>query len=135
MAQTTANQGAAGSTPWPVTDAGSSTLTSITATIASGASLSGALNIAGKGLVRILMPAAFSGTALTFQTSMDGVTYYNLYKPDGTEYSVTVAAARAIVLPPADFAGFNYLKVRSGTSGAATTEGADRSVVLVARPV
>jgi hypothetical protein len=117
----------------PDQDVNTETLSSLTATIANGASLSGAVDLAGKGVLRLLMPAAWTAAAITFQTSMDNSTFYNLYKVDGSEYSVTVDASRAVVLPPADFAGFAYLKVRSGAAGAAVNQGAERLVTLVAR--
>jgi hypothetical protein len=116
-------------------DQAASGLTSVTATIANGASLSGAVSLAGAGLLRILMPAAWTAAALTFQVSPDDGTYYDLYGDDGVEYSVTVAAARAVTLDVTRFVGISFLKVRSGTASAAVNQGGSRALLLVTRPL
>jgi hypothetical protein len=112
-----------------------SALTTATATIANGASLSGSVDISGKGILRINMPASWTAAVLTFQTSMDNSTFNDLYTAAGTEYTVQAAASRSIILPPADFAGVKYIKVRSGTSGSAVNQGASRDLALVVRPL
>lgn len=107
----------------------------LTTTILSGTSLSPAVDLGGMTLGVIEVPASFEGASLTFQVSADGTTFFNLFKSDGTEYSVTVAASRAYELPIADFADIRYIKIRSGTSGAPTNTGADRVLGLIARAV
>lgn len=102
-------------------------------TIANGANLSAAINIVGSGIVRITTPSAWTAANLTFQVSHDGTTFNNLYDQYGSEYTVVAAASRAITLQPSDFAGFNYIKVRSGTSGTPVTQAADRSLILAVR--
>lgn len=110
-----------------------------TVTIASGASLSGGVNISPRGtessLVEIVMPAAWTAANLTFQTSNDGVTYQDYYNAAGTEITVMAAAARNIAIDPADFAGAGWLKVRSGTSVAAVNQAAARTITLITRSV
>lgn len=106
----------------------------LTATIANGASLSGAVPLGNGGLTRIAMPAAWTAANLTFQTSYDGVTFANLYNHEGTEYTVQAAASREILLPLADFLGVRFIKIRSGTSAAAVAQGAERSLKLVVQP-
>lgn len=103
-----------------------------TLTIASGQTTSDAVNLAsiGHALVGLVTPATLTGTAFTFSVSQDGTTYNTLYDKNGSSYSVTVAASRYILLPPADFAGIGYLKIVSGS-----TEGGTRSIVVVTRPV
>ncbi len=106
-----------------------------TATIANGQSLSAAINMYDIGaLSAIHMPAAWTAADLTFQASADGVTYNNLYNDSGGEYTVTAAAARAIVVNLADFLGIKFLKIRSGTSAVPVAQGADRSLSLVCLP-
>lgn len=104
-------------------------------TIANGGSLSGAIDLAGRTAIRLLMPAAWTAAVLTLQFSPDGVTYNNVYDSFGTEYTIQAAASRAILLVPADFLGVRYLKLRSGTAGAAVNQGADRAITVVSRPV
>jgi hypothetical protein len=101
------------------------------ATIASGASLSGAVDTGTARLAQINMPAAWSAANLTFQTSDDGVTYRNLYDSSGTEYVVTAAAGRSIILSLADFIAARFLKVRSGTAGVSVNQAAARDLGLV----
>lgn len=93
-----------------------------TATIANGASLSGAINC-GNGTAKVLQaPADQEGTIYTFQSSLDGVTYGNLYDETGTEYQVTMASSRVIFLDPKVFYGLQYLKIRTGTAASASAQ-------------
>lgn len=103
----------------------------VTATIAESASLSAGVLLNGAEMVGLKMPADWTTAALTFQVSTDGVTYNNLYDQDGSEVNVSVGAARYIALPPADYAGFIYLKVRSGTSATPVVQAAERSIGIM----
>jgi hypothetical protein len=105
----------------------------VSATIANGASLSGAVALSGRAAIRILMPGSWTTANLTFQVSMDDATYYNLYDSAGNEVTVAAAAAIAIVLDPATFCGCAYLKIRSGTSGTPINQAADRALSVVAK--
>jgi hypothetical protein len=100
------------------------------ATIALGESLSPAVDLANQRAVRIAMPAAWTTANLTFQVSVDGVTYNNLYDKDGVEYVVQAAVSRSILLPIVDWLGVRYLKVRSGTSGTPVVQVAARILML-----
>jgi hypothetical protein len=62
------------------------------------------------------------------------VTYNNVYDTAGSEKTVTADASRHIIIDPQDFAGTQYLKVRSGTSGLPVAQGAARTITLVVRP-
>lgn len=108
---------------------------SANATIANGASLSDAVDLGGKLLGGILMPAAWTAANLTFQASADGVTYGNVYDAVGDEYTVTAAASRFIALDPSMFSGAQYVKVRSGTAGSPVNQGAARVIVLSSRDI
>jgi len=110
-------------------------------TIASGASLSAGVNLAMLGgpraqLVAIQMPAAWTAAALTFQGSADGTTYYDLYNATAEVSLATptpVGATRYIVLDPNLFAGFLFIKVRSGTAAAPVNQGATSILKLLVR--
>lgn len=108
-----------------------------TVTILSGASLSGAIDLQGARLFAILMPSGWTAAGLTFQAgvSLSG-TFYNLFDSDGSEVAVASAAAVADqyiqLTNPARWLGIRYLKVRSGTAGAAVNQGADRTISLIA---
>lgn len=74
------------------------------------------------------MPAAFSGTAITFKaSSLNGGTPVPLYY-EGTLYSVSVGASRFISLNRAVFEGIKFLQL---VSNAGAGESAARDIVLV----
>ena len=104
--------------------------------ILSGQSLSEAIpmNSMGNGsrLAIVGMPAAWDAANLTFQVSLDNqVSWLNLYDSSGSEYSVTAAASRAIMIPLADFIGVTDMKIRSGTAAAAVNQTANRTLTIV----
>lgn len=108
-----------------------------TYTIANNESLSGAIDLgltsAKQRVLAIIMPAAWTAANLTFQGSLDDVTYTNVYDDAGNEVTVTAAAARYIVLDndlSKNLTGFRFMKVRSGTSGSAVNQGAARTIVV-----
>lgn len=105
----------------------------ISRTIASGASLSSAIQVSGFLVVGLVMPAAWTAASITFSVSSDGSTYNDMYS-EGAEYSLTVDASQFHELNPRLFAGAQYLKIRSGTSGTPVNQGADRVVQLIVRP-
>ncbi len=105
------------------------------ATIASGASLSDAVDLGQARLWAIQMPAAWTAAVLTFQASLDGVNYFNLFDNTNVEVTWTVAASQfQYELFPAKWLAIRWLKIRSGTSGAAVNQGADRVLTVVAVP-
>ena len=101
--------------------------------IGSGQSLSEAVDLTDVRALAIQTPASInSATALTFQGSVDGSTWANLYDSTGAEVNVPAAASRFIALDPAIFAGIPFLKVRTGTAGSPTAQAADTTLMLVA---
>lgn len=103
------------------------------ATIANGASLSDAVNMHSGRLFAIHMPAAWTTADLTFQGSYnDGETYLDLYDETGAEVTVTAAAARYILIDPNKWFGLRNIKIRSGTSGSAVNQGAERVLNIIA---
>lgn len=108
------------------------TAATTTTTIANGASLSGAVDLTNGRLTHIVIPATWTTANLTFQVSYDCSNYANLYDELGVEYQVTVTAvSTAIKIPYADFIGARCIKIRSGTSGAATNQGGSRTLNLL----
>jgi hypothetical protein len=97
-----------------------------TATILNGATVSDAIDAGPYTIFGIQLPAAFTGTALTFQVSADNITYQLLY--DTANALVTIAAVaqgRSYILP-SGLGPWPFFKVVSGTA-----EGAQRSIVIV----
>jgi len=105
-------------------------------TIASGSSLTAAIDMQGYALLRIDLPGAWTAASLTFQVSVDGTNYVNLYK-DGSEYTKSEAAASCgVAINPADAVLLHrYLKIRSGTAASPVNQQAARTLTLVAAPI
>lgn len=82
----------------------------------------------GDSLVGIFMPAAFTGTALTFLIQHPTGSDFTLYSA-GSDVSITVAPSKYVALNSDLFKGVSKLKIRSNAA-----EGADRSLVLAVRP-
>lgn len=108
--------------------------TTATASIANAGSLSGAVDLGTMRPARLVVPAAWTAAAISFDVSADGVTYGPLYDQYGSEVSISsanVVASRQIVLDPTLFMSVRYLKVRSGLNGAVVAQGAQRDIVIV----
>jgi ABC-type Fe3+ transport system permease subunit len=101
-----------------------------TATIAAGASLSGAVALTGRVITGILLPSAWTAADLTLSVSLDGVTYADLHDAAG-ESVFTVGASSFVGVAITGMLGFNYVKVRSGGSAAPVNQVAQRDIVLV----
>ncbi len=136
-----AAQGPAGSEAWlvssqaPLGVALSTPLATVQTTIAAGVTgLSTVIDCTeSKFPVRIIMPATWVAAVLTVQTSIDGVTFNDLYDEYGQEVSLTVGANRSIRLLPSEWAGVRYFKLRSGTSAVPVNQTADRVLTVVVR--
>lgn len=108
------------------------------ATIASGASLSDALDTglvhSMQKFVGVIMPNAWTTANLTFQGSDNNSTFSDIYDDNGTELTITAAASRAIGFRGEQqqvLSTFRFLKVRSGTSGTPVSQGAERILGLL----
>lgn len=103
------------------------------ATITAGASLSGAADLIGFILAGIQMPTAWTAAAMTFQASLDGATFQNVYNTDGTEFTIASAnlsASRYYALDPRDFSGVRFLKIRSGSGASPVVQVAAATFAL-----
>ena len=106
-----------------------------TVTIANGAALSNAVNLRGEVLVGLRMPAVWTAAGITFQVSMDNVTYQDLYAAGGGEVALTVVAAHQVALDPDGYAGARWVKVRSGTGAVPVNQGAERVFSIISRGI
>jgi hypothetical protein len=106
-----------------------------TATIASGASLSGYVEIDEAKHIGIVMPAEWTAADLTFQVSHNGSTWYDLYNDSGTEVTIVADSGRSISLDVAalSLAPWQHLKIRSGTSSVPVTQTAARTLYVVCK--
>jgi len=106
-------------------------ISTLTVNIANGQTTSTAIDLSGASLVGIQMPAAFTGTSISFQVATSvGGTYQTMIDASGSTISKTISASKYLVIDPAEFAGVQFFKIVSGSS-----EGASRDLTLVARPV
>jgi hypothetical protein len=92
--------------------------------IANGQTESAEIITNGMSLCGLLLPAALTGTAITFEASdVSGGTYLPVYNSTG-QVSYTVAANRYVAIDPKDFQGIQFLKIKSGSA-----EGAARTII------
>ena len=97
-------------------------------TIANGATVSATVSFERNRVpLAVIMPAAFTGTSITFQVSFDGSTFQPLYN-ESTLYSITVSTsvARTYALSRQAMDGVKHLRVVSQAS-----EGAIRTLSIV----
>ena len=108
-------------------------------TIPASGSFSGSAFFNGEGLAAIVIPGTFTTAPLTFQHALvaphDGGTWTNVYV--GTaEYTIgTLAGTATLFLPPADLAGLQWVRLRSGNAAAGTVQSAAGSFVALTRPI
>ncbi len=98
--------------------------------IAASGTKSAAINLKGFTLCGVILPATFTGTALTFEVSdaIDGTFVPLKSTTSGSALSYTVAQATYAAIDPKDFQGVQFLKVVSGS-----TEGSARTLKLATR--
>lgn len=94
-----------------------------TATIANGGTTSGEIPLRGRMVVGFRIPAAFTGTTITFTGSeVSGGTFSSIYDSDGNQVSAAVAASRFIGLSGAEADAVSaapFIKLVSGSAEAA----------------
>jgi hypothetical protein len=92
-------------------------VTSVTATIPAGESLSNGVDISSGQLVRLYVPDQWLSSVLTFQVSSDGIVpYRNVFLHDGMELRMEVVSpGSAILVPELMGKGLAFIKLRSGT--------------------
>ena len=106
--------------------------------IANGESLSGEIDLQHFLPCGVIMPSAWTAASLTFAGAADDGsgnpgTFVAITNDAGVEYTVTVAASKAVMIDPARLAGVRYVKIRSGTSSAAVNQGAARTLSVILR--
>lgn len=108
----------------------------VSVTIPSGQSLSPSPGVVDAGeIVGVELPTIDSA-AISFQVSYDGVTARDLYANNGTtEVSIAATTGNRVVEAPDALrkAGAVQVKVRSGLTGAAVNQTADRVIKLLVR--
>lgn len=109
----------------------------VNATIASGQALSDAIDLRPYGaLTRIGIPSAWTTADITFLVSSDGGTTYSpLYDLYGNEIVAKVGGtSREVKVPFETFMDTDFIKLRSGTTGAPVNQSATRTLTLTCVP-
>lgn len=105
----------------------------LTATVASGQTVSGAIDLMGTDLTGIFVPAEFDGTTITLQaaTSLAG-TYVAVQDGAGNAVTLTTTASRYVPISNlALITGLRYVKLVCGSSQTTT----DSVFTIAARPI
>lgn len=92
--------------------------------------LSDAINFGGGTISSIAMSTGWTDASLTFQGSLDGTNYYDVYTSTGGEVSYSTTASRALVFDPIFWAAFSSIKVRSGTAAIPVAQAAARTLTI-----
>ena len=120
--------------PMPVARVGDNNFV-VTVTINSGNNLSTAGNVKGT-LCSVIMPSVWTASDLYFQSSVDGVNYYNVVTDAGLPLGITGTPNTMITIRNLDwFRGMPYLKVYCKSSaGANVNQVASANITFVAIP-
>lgn len=106
----------------------------LTATIASGGTTSGAVDLSGCTLVGLFIPSTFDGTTITITASTTlGGTYVTVQDGDGSSsaFTITTTASRYVPLDNLAIpAGLVFIKLVAGSSQTTT----DTVITLAVRP-
>jgi len=108
-----------------------STLSVVTTTIASGQTVSDAINLSGTTVVGISFPAALTSTSISFQSATaEGGLYQPVMDESGANVSYIAEQGKYLTIHPAVLTGVRFLKIVAGT-----VEASSRSLDLVAKPL
>lgn len=92
--------------------------------IANGGTVSEPAELSHYARGSFAIPAAFTGTTITFSVSRNNSTYFNLYDEGNNQLSITVSTSRAYPIPPEAF-DWPFLKLTSGSA-----EGGERTILI-----
>jgi len=105
--------------------------TAATVTIAAGESLSSAADLTSSAAVMMIAPPDWSPANITFQVSMDGTTFADLFDADGVEVLRPIKTGTAVLLDQELTKYVKALKIRSGPRQSPVVQTADRAITLV----
>ena len=97
-------------------------------TIPNAAATGAGFNLNNASLVGIYMPATWTTAVITFDTSLDGVTWQSALDINGTEITVQAAQGKNHQINAQVFEGVQWLRVRSGTFASPVNQGGARVI-------
>lgn len=112
----------------------------LTATIALGQSVSTPIPLSDMGLVALVLPAAWTAAALTFETSVDGgATWTQVFDDANAEVTIAGATMTArvtdCIVPTAailaKLEGLHTVRLVSGVAGAQVAQVAERVFTVI----
>lgn len=99
-------------------------------TIASGSALSDAQHIGIGNPSAIALPA-IDNAKITFQASVDGTTWYDVYDATNAEVEEPATTGQLYLDLPSALRGVEYLKLRTGTSSSPVSQSAERTIHVI----
>ena len=103
----------------------------IKANILNTATESAAIDISGTTLVGFVIPAAFQGTTISFQVSIDGATFFTLDDYQGNVVTITgITAGNAVNWQRGDLSPWQHLKLVAGSA-----QNSDIEIQCITEPV
>ena len=104
----------------------------VTVDFSTSSAVSDSFGVIGQIPNYIQFPSVWDSTAgpgvISFQGSVDGSTFADLYTPAGAEVTVPAFQGWKIPLDPSIFSSVNYLRVRSGISSAEVIQSKARTI-------
>lgn len=105
--------------------------TDLEATIASGQTVSGEIDLHGTTICGLHMPASFTGTKIKISAAAESDSTFRTVMSEGVDFEITVAAGKYCPIENlAIVSGLRRIKLTSGS-----TEGAERKIIIATRPV
>jgi hypothetical protein len=104
-------------------------ITVVTATIASGQSLSGAADCSAGRILRLATPDAWTTADISFQVAdVVGGPYRNAYTLEGQQIAIPCRAGRCIIIETVEGTQFTgaFVKIRSGLAETPVVQAAER---------
>jgi hypothetical protein len=110
----------------------------LTATISAGTALSSAVDLGGAVMLALVIPSGWTAAGLTFQASVDGVTYGDVFDDANTEVTVPSAAVVAgrVIVPAGELenlAPLRWIKLRSGPSSLPVNQASTVAIQIITK--
>ncbi len=103
-----------------------------TVTIADGETESVILDTLANVITGIIAPSSFGGASLTLLVGADKDNVDKpLFNPDGTPFTLTIAADQAVIVIPQFVAGWQFIKLVANAAQA----GSDADMLVFGRPI
>jgi hypothetical protein len=105
-------------------------------TILAGKSMSASLKITGTSqqIIAVVLPPAWDPAPITFQWSIDGTNWYDVFDRQGHEQNFTwTASALVPIQSPYGFYAYPYLQIRSGGRAQPVMQSVSRSFTVLSQ--